>query len=351
MVDVEVYGKMLSTLPEDDDHPYRSGPWRPQSIEYDAADLDVQGELPDDLYGVYLRNTENPLHPAIVRYHPFDGDGMIHKVSFRDGKVSYRNRFVRTDGLLAEQEAGRSLWAGIAENPNVSDPAGRLGRPRPDEGRRVDRRGRARRGRGGQLLAVRRPVPAGPAHPGRPGQVHLGRVVPARGGRLRAHQGRRPHRRAAVLQLRHHRALPALRRGRRGQPAGALRADRPARAAAAARHGLHRALRDPQRHAAVLGARTARAGPVRLPVPPGHPVPAWRHPAPRRLRRHPLVRVRPDLRAALDQRLRRRRRDRRRRVLPGLPGARRRRAERPEGEDVPVPGRRTSCRPGCTGGG
>ena len=31
--------------------------------------------------------------------------------------MSYRNRFVRTDGLLAEQEAGRSLWAGLAENP------------------------------------------------------------------------------------------------------------------------------------------------------------------------------------------------------------------------------------------
>ncbi|HEX2824252.1 MAG TPA: carotenoid oxygenase family protein, partial [Streptosporangiaceae bacterium] len=91
MVDVEVYGKMLSTLPEDDDHPYRSGPWRPQSIEYDATDLQVTGELPGDLFGVYLRNTENPLHPAIVRYHPFDGDAMIHKVSFRDGKVSYRN--------------------------------------------------------------------------------------------------------------------------------------------------------------------------------------------------------------------------------------------------------------------
>ena len=121
MADVEVYAKLLSTLPEDDDHPYRSGPWRPQSVEYDADDLDVQGELPDDLYGVYLRNTENPLHPAIVRYHPFDGDGMIHKVSFRDGKVSYRNRFVRTDGLLAEQEAGRSLWAGIAENPGAAE--------------------------------------------------------------------------------------------------------------------------------------------------------------------------------------------------------------------------------------
>jgi carotenoid cleavage dioxygenase-like enzyme len=35
-------------------------------VEYDAAELQVRGELPDDLYGVYLRNTENPLHPAIV---------------------------------------------------------------------------------------------------------------------------------------------------------------------------------------------------------------------------------------------------------------------------------------------
>ena len=162
MADVEVYGKMLATLPDDDDHPYRSGPWRPQHVEYDAADLRVEGELPDDLYGVYLRNTENPLHPAIVRYHPFDGDGMIHKVSFRDGKVSYRNRFVRTDGLLAEQEAGRSLWAGLAENPDVAvrqDGWGARGRMK-DAPRH--RRRRARRGRAGQLLPVRRPVPAGP---------------------------------------------------------------------------------------------------------------------------------------------------------------------------------------------
>ena len=43
MVDVEVYGKMLSTLPEDDDHPYRSGPWRPQNIEYDADELRRRG--------------------------------------------------------------------------------------------------------------------------------------------------------------------------------------------------------------------------------------------------------------------------------------------------------------------
>ena len=34
--------------------------------------------------------------------------------------MSYRNRFVRTDALAAEQEAGCSLWAGIAENPDVA---------------------------------------------------------------------------------------------------------------------------------------------------------------------------------------------------------------------------------------
>jgi len=120
-MDVEVVGRALSTLPEDDDHPYRTGPWRPQTTEWKADDLEVvEGEIPADLDGVYLRNTENPVHPAIRLYHPFDGDGMVHVVGFRDGKAFYRNRFVRTDGFLAEQEAGESLWAGIADRPALS---------------------------------------------------------------------------------------------------------------------------------------------------------------------------------------------------------------------------------------
>ncbi|MGQ0838724.1 carotenoid oxygenase family protein [Actinokineospora sp.] len=116
-MDVEILGRALSTLPADDDHPYRSGPWRPQTVERAADDLEVIGEIPADLDGVYLRNTENPVHPAITTYHPFDGDGMVHVVGFRDGKAFYRNRFVQTDGYLAEQEACRSLWAGLAESP------------------------------------------------------------------------------------------------------------------------------------------------------------------------------------------------------------------------------------------
>jgi carotenoid cleavage dioxygenase-like enzyme len=120
-MDVEVVAKLLSTLPEDDDHPYRTGPWRPQTTEWAADDLEaVDGKIPADLDGVYLRNTENPLHPSLKAYHPFDGDGMIHVVGFRDGKAFYRNRFIRTDGFIAENEAGGPLWAGLAEPPSLS---------------------------------------------------------------------------------------------------------------------------------------------------------------------------------------------------------------------------------------
>ncbi len=108
----------VSTLPGDDDHRYRTGAWKPQDTEYDAWDLEVTGEIPEGLDGVYLRNTENPLMPSIGRYHPFDGDGMLHAIAFSNGEAVYRNRFVRTSGLLAEQDAGEALWAGLAEPPH-----------------------------------------------------------------------------------------------------------------------------------------------------------------------------------------------------------------------------------------
>jgi carotenoid cleavage dioxygenase len=116
----EIHHRFESGLPADDTHPYRTGAWRPQTTEYDAWELDVEGAIPDDLCGVYLRNTENPLLPPIERYHPFDGDGMLHSISFAGGEARYHNRFVRTDGFLAEREAGESLWAGVAESPKIA---------------------------------------------------------------------------------------------------------------------------------------------------------------------------------------------------------------------------------------
>ena len=109
-----------SGLPPDDDHPYRTGAWRPQHQEFDAWNMECVGDLPDDLNGVYLRNTENPLFEPIKRYHPFDGDAMLHSISFNNGEVQYSNRFVRTDAFLAEQDTKSSLWAGITEHPSTT---------------------------------------------------------------------------------------------------------------------------------------------------------------------------------------------------------------------------------------
>ena len=116
-----VVHRYANQLPAGDDHPYRTGAWRPNVVEYDDDQLEVvEGAVPTDLNGVYLRNTENPLLPSIGRYHPFDGDGMLHAVAFRDGRASYRNRMVRTAGLAAELAAGAPLWAGIIEAPAKS---------------------------------------------------------------------------------------------------------------------------------------------------------------------------------------------------------------------------------------
>jgi len=102
-------------------HPYLNGAWTPQHAEVTATDLDViEGRIPDDIDGIYLRNTENQLHQPLGRYHPFDGDGMIHQIDFSGGKASYRNRFVRTRCFQAEQDAGESLWGGLMDKSSLS---------------------------------------------------------------------------------------------------------------------------------------------------------------------------------------------------------------------------------------
>lgn len=106
-------------------HPYLKGAWTPLHEEVTAIDLEViEGAIPTDIDGVYLRNTENQLHQPLGRYHPFDGDGMIHQIDFRNGTASYRNRFVRTRCFQAEQEAGGSLWGGLADRAGTSLRAG-----------------------------------------------------------------------------------------------------------------------------------------------------------------------------------------------------------------------------------
>ena len=58
--------------------------------------LEVVGNIPKDLSGLYLRNGPNPMgQPNIKKYHWFGGEGMLHGVRLDGGKaVWYRNRQV-----------------------------------------------------------------------------------------------------------------------------------------------------------------------------------------------------------------------------------------------------------------
>ncbi|CAO1649883.1 carotenoid oxygenase family protein [Parasphingorhabdus sp. NYA22] len=109
---------------EPNDHPYRNGAWTPVFEELDTEDLEIIGTIPADIDGLYVRNTENPVHGSIGRYHPFDGDGMIHTIRLQNGKATYRNRFVRTEGFEAEQIEGGPLWVGIMGKPDDSKRSG-----------------------------------------------------------------------------------------------------------------------------------------------------------------------------------------------------------------------------------
>ena len=44
-----VVNTYASTLPTDDAHPYRTGAWQPNHREWDAFDLEVEGEIPADI--------------------------------------------------------------------------------------------------------------------------------------------------------------------------------------------------------------------------------------------------------------------------------------------------------------
>ncbi len=96
-------------------NPFLQGNFAPWRMEADAPDLEIVGELPRDLNGTYYRNGPNPAYEPRGRYHWFDGDGMIHAITLRDGRASYRNRWVASRGLAEERVAGRATFGGLLE--------------------------------------------------------------------------------------------------------------------------------------------------------------------------------------------------------------------------------------------
>lgn len=82
--------------------------------EHDYWIDEIEGQIPADLNGTLFRNGPGLLDVNGQRIqHPFDGDGMICAISFEDGQAHFRNRFVRTQGYLEEQQAGKILYRGV----------------------------------------------------------------------------------------------------------------------------------------------------------------------------------------------------------------------------------------------
>ena len=106
---------------------FEHGNYAPVPDELTEYDLPVEGAIPPEIDGWYLRNGPNPRQPVA---HWFAGDGMIHGVRIEGGAAKwYRNRWVRTDSFvkpfpLYNADGTRNLRAAVA-NTHIVNHAGK----------------------------------------------------------------------------------------------------------------------------------------------------------------------------------------------------------------------------------
>ncbi|MCV7225875.1 carotenoid oxygenase family protein [Mycolicibacterium komossense] len=106
---------------------FRRGNYAPVADELTEFDLAVEGAIPAEISGWYLRNGPNPREAS---GHWFTGDGMIHGVRIENGRAGwYRNRWVRTDSFkekfsLYNADGSRNLRASTA-NTHIVNHAGK----------------------------------------------------------------------------------------------------------------------------------------------------------------------------------------------------------------------------------
>ena len=74
----------------------------------------IEGEVPLDLEGTFFRNGPGRQRIGNSRYgHWFDGDGMICAFTFQEGRVHFKNQYIRTPKYLAETEAQAVCYRGF----------------------------------------------------------------------------------------------------------------------------------------------------------------------------------------------------------------------------------------------
>jgi carotenoid cleavage dioxygenase len=112
----------LTNLPDASPFHMR-GNYAPVTDELTEYDLPVEGAIPPEIDGWYLRNGSNPRTPT---GHWFIGDGMIHGVRISGGAAQwYRNRWIRTDSFenpfpVYGPDGTRNLRSSVANTHVVS---------------------------------------------------------------------------------------------------------------------------------------------------------------------------------------------------------------------------------------
>lgn len=94
-------------------HTHRRG-FEALNTEYDYRVEQVQGGLPVDFTGTVFRNGPGRNRIGGQKFgHWFDGDGMLSRITFHNGDIHYRNRYVRTPKYVQETAQQKILYRGF----------------------------------------------------------------------------------------------------------------------------------------------------------------------------------------------------------------------------------------------
>lgn len=80
--------------------------------------LPVTGKVPEWLSGTLVRNGPGQFEVAHAVYtHWFDGLGMLHRYTFNGGKVSFANRFLKSQAYIKDNADGKLNFRGVCTPP------------------------------------------------------------------------------------------------------------------------------------------------------------------------------------------------------------------------------------------
>ncbi|MEM6729433.1 MAG: carotenoid oxygenase family protein, partial [Pseudomonadota bacterium] len=103
---------------------YQSIPFSPVQKEITVENLEVDGTIPEELSGLYVRNGPNPAGEVGPHEHYFSGDGMVHGVFIDAGQAKwYRNRFVNVGAVPKKRgtkDPGGPVSSSLDVSPNTN---------------------------------------------------------------------------------------------------------------------------------------------------------------------------------------------------------------------------------------